>query len=86
MVAVGTGQAIKNAMNGDGDLLIVHSEDDEKEFIKKGYGLERKLLMYNDFIIIGPKKDPEKIKEKKTIKDVFKTIQEKNYLFNKRGQ
>ena len=65
VVAVGTGQAIKNAMNGDGDLLIVHSEDDEKEFIKWGYGLERKLLMYNDFIIIGPKEDPEKIKEKK---------------------
>ena len=85
MVAVGTGQAIKNAMNGDGDLLIVHSEDDEKEFIKKGYGLERKLLMYNDFIIIGPKKDPEKIKEKKTIKDVFKTIQEKELSFLTRG-
>ena len=85
VVAVGTGQAIKNAMNGDGDLLIVHSEDDEKEFIKKGYGLERKLLMYNDFIIIGPKKDPEKIKEKKTIKDVFKTIQEKELSFLTRG-
>jgi tungstate transport system substrate-binding protein len=65
VVAVGTGQAIKNAMNGDGDLLIVHSEDDEKEFIKKGYGLERKLLMYNDFIIIGPKKDQKKLKKKK---------------------
>ena len=51
-------------MNGDGDLLIVHSEDDENEFINRGYGLERKPLMFNDFIIIGPKEDPEKIKEK----------------------
>ena len=85
VVAVGTGQAIKNAMNGDGDLLIVHSEDDENEFIKKGYGLKRKLLMYNDFIVIGPKKDPEKLKEKKTIKDVFKTIQEKKLSFLTRG-
>lgn len=85
VVAVGTGQAIKNAMNGDGDLLIVHSEDDENEFINKGYGLERKPLMFNDFIIIGPKEDPEKIKEKKTIKDVFMTIQRKKLSFLTRG-
>ena len=85
VVAVGTGQAIKNAKNGDGDLLIVHSEDDENEFIKNGYGIERKKLMYNDFIIIGPKKDPEKIKYKKTIKDVFETIKIKKLSFLTRG-
>lgn len=85
VVAVGTGQAIKNAKNGDGDLLIVHSEDDENEFIKNGYGIERKKLMYNDFIIIGPKKDPEKLKYKKTIKDVFETIKIKKLSFLTRG-
>ena len=81
VVAVGTGQAIKNAMNGDGDLLIVHSEEDEQKFISNGYGVERRKLMYNDFIIIGPKKDPEKLKEKSSIKEVFQTIKKENYPF-----
>ena len=44
VVAVGTGQAIKNAMNGDGDLLIVHSEEDEQKFISNGYGVERRKI------------------------------------------
>ena len=85
VVAVGTGQAIKNAMNGDGDLLIVHSEEDEKRFISNGYGVERRKLMYNDFIIIGPKKDPEKLKEKSSIKEVFQIIKEKKLPFLTRG-
>ena len=51
VVAVGTGQAIKNAMNGDGDLLIVHSEEDEKNFILNGYGVDRRKLMYNDYTV-----------------------------------
>ena len=85
VVAVGTGQAIKNAMNGDGDLLITHSEEDEKNFVLNGYGLERKKLMYNDFIIIGPKNDPEKLKSKSNIKNVFETIKEKKLTFLTRG-
>ena len=58
VIAVGTGQAINNAKNCDGDILIVHSKDDEMRFMNNGYGLNRKKLMYNDFIIIGPKNDP----------------------------
>ena len=73
VVAVGTGQAIKNAKNGDGDLLIVHSEEDEKDFVLKGYGIERKEFMYNDFIVIGPKSDPENLKAKNSIKAVSYT-------------
>ena len=85
VVAVGTGQAIKNAENGDGDLLIVHSEEDEFEFIKKGFGIKRKKFMYNDFIIIGPKNDPEKLKNKKNINEVFKIIRNKKLTFLTRG-
>ena len=85
VVAVGTGQALKNAENGDGDLIIVHSKDDEKKFVKNGFGLERKELMYNDFIIIGPKNDPEKLSNKKNIKDVFNTIKKKKLTFLTRG-
>ena len=85
VVAVGTGQAIKNAENGDGDLLIVHSEEDESRFINKGFGLARKKFMYNDFIIVGPDNDPHDIRKEKNVKDVFKTIKEKKLLFLTRG-
>ena len=85
VVAVGTGQAIKNAENGDGDLLIVHSKQDENEFVKKGYGLIRKALMYNDFIIIGPKKDPEKLRDKNSIIEILNVIKIKKLTFLTRG-
>tara|TARA_B100001769_G_C22064639_1_gene572817 strand:+ start:463 stop:1287 length:825 start_codon:yes stop_codon:yes gene_type:complete len=58
VIAVGTGQAINNARNCDGDILIVHSKEEEMNFIDSGHGTNRETLMYNDFIIIGPKSDP----------------------------
>lgn len=62
VVAVGTGQALKNAANGDGDVLLVHAKPAEEKFIKDGYGVERFDVMYNDFVIVGPKTDPAGIK------------------------
>lgn len=61
VVAVGTGQAIKNAQNGDGDVLLVHARDAEEKFVAEGYGVKRSDVMYNDFIIVGPPADPAKI-------------------------
>lgn len=61
VVAVGTGQAIKNAMNGDGDVLLVHAKDSEEKFIAGGYGVKRHDLMYNDFVIVGPSEDPARV-------------------------
>lgn len=58
VVAVGTGQAIKNAMNGDGDVLLVHARAAEEKFVADGFGVERFDLMYNDFVIVGPASDP----------------------------
>ena len=58
VVAVGTGQAIKNAMNGDGDVLLVHAEPAEEKFVADGYGVERFDVMYNDFVVVGPPSDP----------------------------
>ncbi len=58
VVAVGTGQAIKNARNGDGDVLLVHAKSAEEQFVADGYGVERFDVMYNDFIIVGPPDDP----------------------------
>lgn len=58
VVAVGTGQALKNARNGDGDVLLVHAKPAEEQFVADGYGVKRSDLMYNDFVIVGPRSDP----------------------------
>jgi len=58
VVAVGTGQAIKNARNCDGDVLLVHAKPAEEKFVADGFGVERFDLMYNDFVIVGPPSDP----------------------------
>jgi len=73
VVSVGTGQALKNARNGDGDVLLVHAKTAEEEFVKEGYGVERFDVMFNDFVIIGPKSDPAKISQ---FKDVTKALQQ----------
>ena len=58
MVAVGTGQAIRNAANGDGDVLLVHARAAEERFVADGHGVARFDVMYNDFVIVGPPSDP----------------------------
>ena len=58
VVAVGTGQAIRNARNGDGDVLFVHAKPAEQSFVEDGFGVERHDVMYNDFVIVGPPDDP----------------------------
>ncbi len=60
-VATGTGKALKMGENCDVDILFVHAPASEKKFVEAGYGLNRKQVMYNDFIIIGPKEDPAKV-------------------------
>ena len=85
VVSVGTGQAIRNAMNCDGDVLLTHSEEDEVKFISLGYGVKRHLLMYNDFIVIGPSRDPAKIEISSNISQALKNIRESGSLFVSRG-
>ncbi len=58
VVAVGTGQAIRNARNGDGDVLLVHARSAEERFVSEGYGVRRFDVMYNDFVVVGPASDP----------------------------
>ncbi|SFP15392.1 substrate-binding domain-containing protein [Tranquillimonas alkanivorans] len=58
VVAVGTGQAIQNARNCDGDVLLVHAKPSEEQFVADGMGVERFDLMYNDFLLVGPESDP----------------------------
>ena len=85
VVAVGTGQAIKNAANGDGDVLLVHSRPAEEEFVKQGYGVERFDVMYNDFVVIGPAEDPAGIAAAETISEALERISTSRALFASRG-
>jgi tungstate transport system substrate-binding protein len=74
VVAVGTGQALKNAENGDGDVVFVHSKPDEEKFVADGWGVKRHDVMYNDFIIVGPAADPAKIAGLEDAVEGFKKI------------
>lgn len=61
VVALGTGQALDTARRGDADIAFVHDKAAEEKFVAEGYGVERKEVMYNDFILVGPKSDPAKV-------------------------
>jgi tungstate transport system substrate-binding protein len=80
VVAVGTGQALKNAEKGDGDVVLVHSEPDEEKFVADGWGVKRYPVMYNDFIIVGPAADPAKIVGMKQAPEALKKIAEAQAL------
>lgn len=85
VVAVGTGQAIKNATNGDGDVLLVHAKDAEEAFVEAGYGLERFDVMYNDFVLVGPRKDPARVFGINDITNTLSAIAETQSVFVSRG-
>ena len=85
VVAVGTGQAIGNARNCDGDILLVHAKSAEEDFVAEGYGTYRKDLMYNDFIIVGPSDDPAAITGLDNAVEALAKIAESGALFASRG-
>ena len=85
VVAVGTGQAVKNAQNGDGDVLFVHDKPSEEKFVAEGWGVKRFDVMYNDFVVIGPDKDPAAIAGTKDVVAAFKKIGDAKAAFVSRG-
>ena len=85
VVAVGTGQAIRNAMNCEGDVLIVHSKASEEKFVAEGFGVKRLDLMYNDFVILGPRADPARVKLAVTVENALSRISQGGYKFVSRG-
>jgi tungstate transport system substrate-binding protein len=85
VVSVGTGQAIKNAENCDGDVLLVHSKVAEEKFVADGYGDFRRDLMFNDFVIIGPVDDPAGLREASDLTDAMLKLVEGSSLFISRG-
>jgi tungstate transport system substrate-binding protein len=84
-VAIGSGQAIEQASRGDADVVLVHSPAAEKKMVDAGDGIERTLVMHNDFIIVGPKADPAGVKAATTTNDALKAIATKQAKFISRG-
>lgn len=85
VVAVGTGQAIRLARNGDADVLLVHHPASEQAFVDSGYGVERFAVMYNDFVIVGPDSDPAEIGGLTNGEESLARIRDKQSLFVSRG-
>ena len=85
VVAVGTGQAIRNASNCDADVLLVHAKSAEEQFVKDGYGIARFDLMYNDFVLIGPDNDPAAVANADTTTEALQQIAQTEALFASRG-
>ena len=85
VVAVGTGQAIRLARNGDADVLLVHHPASEQEFVDSGYGVERLAVMYNDFVIVGPAADPAQIAGLAEVDKALDRIRDTQSVFVSRG-
>ena len=84
VVAQGTGQALDTARRGDADVVFVHAKAQEEKFVAEGYGVKRFDVMYNDFVLVGPKSDPAGVKGK-DIEAALKAISEKAAPFVSRG-
>jgi tungstate transport system substrate-binding protein len=84
-VAQGTGQALDTGRRGDADVVFVHAKSAEEKFLAEGQGVKRFPVMYNDFVLIGPKSDPASIKGMKDVGNAFTTIKDKQASFISRG-
>lgn len=85
VIAVGTGQALRIARNGDADALIVHHRPSEDNFIVKGYGTGRQDLMYNDFVIVGPEEDPAGVANQPDAASALRALADNRSTFASRG-
>src|SRR5258707_12726269 len=84
VLSQGTGQALDTARRGDADVVFVHAKPQEEKFLAERFGVKRFDVMYNDFVLIGPKDDPADVKGK-DIETALKTIQAKSAPFVSRG-
>jgi tungstate transport system substrate-binding protein len=85
IIAVGTGKAIRVAKKGEADMVFVHDPFREEKFVVEGYGVNRRAVMHNDFVVAGPVKDPAGIKKLKSAVEVFEEIAETGVPFVSRG-
>lgn len=85
VIAVGTGKALELGRNGDVDVTLVHARALEDRFVAEGWGIDRRDVMYNDFIVVGPLADPARIKGSKDVIDAFRRIAAAGARFISRG-
>jgi tungstate transport system substrate-binding protein len=85
VLALGTGQALDTARHGNADVVFVHAKGAEQRFVAEGEGVKRFPVMYNDFVLIGPKSDPAGIRNLKDVANAFKAIKDKQATFISRG-
>ncbi len=85
VIAVGTGKALRLGENGDVDVVLVHARSAEEKFVANGFGLYRKDVMYNDFLLVGPASDPDGLRGVKTAVDAFKRLADGKARFVSRG-
>lgn len=85
VIAQGTGQALDTARRGDADVVFVHAKSAEEKFIAEGHGVKRTPVMYNDFVLVGPKSDPAKVAGGKDIVDALKKVRGAQAPFVSRG-
>jgi len=85
LVAVGSGQALKIGEQGNADVILLHSPAAEKIFVANGFGVDRRLVMHNDFVIVGPASDPAALRSQPTLDSVFKAIFSSASTFVSRG-
>jgi tungstate transport system substrate-binding protein len=85
VIAVGTGKALKLGEQGDVDVVLVHARALEDKFVANGFGINRRDVMYNDFVVIGPDNDPADLRHSTSAADAFKRIAAKQSLFISRG-
>ena len=85
VIAVGTGKAIRIAKKGEADMLFVHDPFREEKFVTEGYGVNRRAVMHNDFVIVGTSKDPVRISKLRTAIEAFEEIADRGAPFVSRG-
>ena len=85
VVAQGTGQALDTGRRGDADVVFVHAKEQEEKFVADGFGVKRYSVMYNDFVLVGPKSDPAKLRGGKDVLAALKAIQASGAPFVSRG-
>lgn len=85
VIAVGTGKALRLGRDGDVDVVLVHAPKAEQEFVDSGYGVMRHPVMYNDFVLVGPRSDPAEIGQSGTLRKAFQRLSETKSTFISRG-
>lgn len=85
VIAVGTGKALRMGRDGDVDVVMVHARPDEERFVAAGYGVRRRDLMYNDFVLVGPRQDPAGVRRARSAAAALARIAEQGATFTSRG-